>query len=205
MLKPDGVVLLFGVQPFTSMVVMSNLPWFRYELIWDRQNVSGFLDANEKPLQCHENIEVFYAKQPTYRPQQRRGKPNHGRRVGSRRAPVSQQLYRGKFYNVAADTSGWKYPRSILPQFPKHPAREKRHPFEKPFALMEYLVRTYSNPGDVVLDNCFGSCPTGEACLRTGRDFIGMELLGKYFRVGVQRIEDVLAELRLQPTLFSRG
>jgi DNA modification methylase len=186
LLKPRGAVVLTASQPFTSMLVMSNPKWFRYEWIWEKTTGTGFLDAKRKPLKCHESACVFYRKQPTYNPQRWQGEPNHstGRNAGRDR---DRSVYRGGYKLYVSDVSGMKYPRSVI-RFGKHSSTERLHKTQKPVALMEYFIRTYTNEGDTVLDNAMGSGTTGLACLNTGRNFIGIEKHEPYFRVAQQRL-----------------
>lgn len=190
--KRNAAVVLFGSQPFTSALVMSNPEWFRYEWVWDKGPGTGFLDAKKKPLKCHENICVFYDGQPTYNPQKWKGNPNHGAKAGGLE---KQGFYNGKFNRVASDMSGDKYPRSIA-HFPKYVPVENLHPSQKPVTLLEYLILTYTNEGDTVLDFTMGSGSTGEACMNTGRGFVGIEKDAEIFGVAHERLVGV------EPRLF---
>lgn len=187
-IKDNGAILLFGQGIFYIDLVNSNRKMFRYDLIWDKELVSGFLNANRMPLRQHEQIAVFYKKLPTYNPQFLKGKPLHGKGFSYKTKEITNNNY-GKF-GVTEDTrkgSTNKYPKSIL-HFPKtHPSKSV-HITEKPVKLLEYLVKTYTNEGDTVLDNCMGSGSTGVACVNTNRNFIGIELEQKYFDIANQRI-----------------
>lgn len=191
-IKPRGAIVLFGSQPFTSALVMSNVKWFRYEWVWKKARASGHLDANRKPLKAHESVCVFYEQQPTYNPQKVPGAPYA---VNGKRA--SHEVY-GQAYRTAVDKEydGWRYPVSVISLSQGANSIERYHPTQKPVALLSYLIRTYTNEGDTVLDFCFGSGTTGVACVETGRSFIGIERDEHYFSVGQQRIETAAATLR---------
>ena len=182
---PKAAVVLHAAQPFTSFLVQSNIAEFRYVWIWEKNVGTGFLDAKKRPLRCHEDVCVFYAGQPIYNPQKWQGAVSHGN--------VTHQLkqldiYHGRVQRRPPDNSGMKYPRSVV-KFAKPAPTRILHPTQKPVALMEYLIRTYTNPGDTVLDNCMGSGTTGVACVNTGRSFIGIEKDPAYFAIAKERIE----------------
>ena len=178
-IKDNGAIALFGSQPFTTALNYSNLKMFRYEWVWIKNNSTGFQLANKRPLKKHETISVFYRKQPTYNPQglQLFGKVNRRKSTGDNWAEMNANEYVQQFTN---------YPTQLL-EFPYD--KDKYHPTQKPVALLEYLIKTYTNEGDVVLDNCMGSGSTGVACVNTGRDFIGIELDENYFNIAKNRIE----------------
>ena len=190
--KEDAAVALCTSQPFTSAAVMSNPKQFRCEWIWDKVNAANFANAKRQPLKQHENVVVFGKKGTRYFPQRTPGKPNHaqGNKAQPRKPTDDLQLIKAR---VADDLSGMKYPKTII-VFPKHSSNARFHPTEKPVALMEYLIKTYTNPGDTVLDNCMGSGTTGVACVRTGRAFIGIEKDPTYFDVAKRRIEAAQSE-----------
>lgn len=174
-----GAIVLTAQAPFDKVLGASNLGWLRYEWIWHKSKATGHLNAKLQPMKNHENVLVFYKELPTYNPQGlvrkavptvRKGGDN-GTNYGKSDKDAIQE-----FEN---------YPRSIL----TIPSEGKTiHPTQKPLALMEYMVRTYTNPGDLVLDNCMGSGTTGVACLNTGRRFIGMEMDEGYFAKAQARI-----------------
>lgn len=173
-----GAIVLTASQPFSSALIMSRVDWFRYAWVWEKSAATGHLNAKRMPMKLHEDVLVFSKKPAPYIPQglvpynkvTRRG--NNGTNFGASGSENFQE-----FTN---------YPRSIL-RFAND--AKPVHPTQKPVALMEYLVRTYSNPGDTVLDNCMGSGTTGVACGNTERHFIGIEQDEKYFSIAVQRIE----------------
>ena len=177
-----GPVVLNAAQPFTSALVMSNLKAFKYQLVWDKVNrYTGFLDAKRRPLRRHEDLCVF--GDGTYNPQMASGAPYVAKRSGK-----SVESYNAYKVQDGINT-GTRYPHSIL-SFPADVKKEMgKHPTQKPVALMEYLIRTYTNPGDTVLDNCMGSGTTGVACVNTGRSFIGIEKDPAYFAIAKERIE----------------
>lgn len=182
-----GAVLLFAQTPFDKVLGASNLRDLRYEWIWEKTNATGHLNAKKMPMKAHENVLVFYRRQPTYNPQITTG---HIRKTAAKwgdGSPVyGRQVLDGKVYD-----STERYPRSVQ-VFASDKQRSKLHPTQKPLALCEYLIRTYSNPGDTVLDNCMGSGTTGLACMNEGRSFIGIESDPVSFataqsRLGLQR------------------
>ena len=169
-IKPNGAIVLTAMQPFTSLLVASNLRRFKYEWIWRKPLGTGFLNAKKQPLRNHESALVFYAKQPTYNPQFTQGKPY----TQTKRNHTPNY---GKIKLTTSESNGKRYPLSVQ-NF--NYDRKKLHPTQKPIALFEYLVRTYTNPGELVLDNCMGSGTTAVACRNTGRDFIGFEMSKEY-------------------------
>lgn len=174
-----GAIVLTASQPFTSALVMSNAGMFKYQWIWDKSQVTGFLNAKKQPLRRHEDVVVFYANQPTYNPQFTEGAAY---KINRKHATPNY----GAQTENSTESDGRRYPTSILgiPQ-----SREKGgHPTQKPVALMEYLIRTYTNEGDTVLDNCMGSGTTGVACANTGRRFIGIEMDDNYYDIAKRRI-----------------
>lgn len=188
--KPNGAILLFAQGLFFVDLVNSNRKMFRYDLVWDKVISTGFLNARRMPLRRHEQIAVFYKKLPQYNPQYFEGPPLHSRGVSFQKKELKNANY-GRFTpgdDVRAGSTT-KFPVSVL-TFPKPHPSVSLHPTEKPVALLEWLIRTYSNVGDTVLDNCMGSGSTGIACLRTGREFIGIEIDDHYFDVAKNRIEN---------------
>lgn len=187
-IKDDGAILLFAQGIFYVDLVNSNRKMFRYDLVWDKVLVSGFLNANRMPLRCHEQIAVFYKKMPTYNPQMRQGTPLHSKGAKYKNKPIKNQNY--GYFDVTNDIRAGKtekYPTSILTFSKPHPSVAK-HPTEKSTDLLEYLIKTYSKEGDTVLDNCMGCGNTGIACIKTGRKFIGIEINQKYFKIAEQNI-----------------
>lgn len=179
--KPSANFVFTAQQPFTWALAASNPSWFRYELIWEKPNGTNPFQAKRMPMKRHENVLVFYRTAGTYNPQMSAGRPYKwsAKRSGSEAGGMA----RGK--DAAIDNRGTRYPTSVL----RFQQERGLHPTQKPVALMEWLVRTYSNPGETVLDCCMGSGTTGVAAIRAGREFIGIELLRKYFDVAQSRIE----------------
>lgn len=195
LVKPNGAVILFGQDKFTMKLMMSNVKNHRYNLVWDKVLSTGFLNANRMPLRSHEDICVFYRKLPTYHPQFHKGKPNHNSKDGVVRATKDTNNNYGAFkpqYNN--DLGDNKHPKSIL-TYPKPHPSVAVHPTEKPVPLLEFLIKSYSDEGQTVLDFTFGSCSTGEAALLTRRKFIGIELDPHFFEVGKQRLHQVASTL----------
>ena len=191
-IKDNGAIILFAQGIFYIDLVNSNRKLFRYDLVWDKYLVSGFLNAKKMPLRQHEQIAVFYKKLPTYNPQFTQGKPLHSKGVSYKNKEHTNQNY-GEFHMTDDSRAGCteKYPTSILSFSKPHPSITK-HRTEKPVALLEYLIKTYTNEGELVLDNCMGSGSTGIACVNTNRNFIGIELDEKYFNIAKERINNVV-------------
>ena len=177
-IKDNGAILLFSQIPFTSILSMSNIKMLRYEWIWKKQQGTGHLNARKMPMKAHENILVFYKKPPTYNPQMRHGKPYICK---SGRCSTNY----GRQHSVVTVNNGGRYPLDVL----DFASEKGLHPTQKPVALFEYLINTYTNPGETVLDNCIGSGTTAIACINTGRNYIGYELDEKYYSIAIQRIE----------------
>lgn len=184
--KRNAAIVLTASQPFTSALVMSNPCEFKYELIWHKERPSAPGVAKFRPLPQHESVLVFGDGRTTYNPQMGRGEPY---RVASTAGGEEHAFgFSGKpFVRV---NNGERFPTSVLPFKTQ---RRNTHPTQKPVALMEYLIRTYTNEGDLVLDNCMGSGTTGVACANTGRRFIGIEQDPKYFLIAAQRIQEAQA------------
>lgn len=182
-IKPRGAIVLTASQPFTSALVMSNPEWFCYDLVWEKGAATGHLNSKRAPMRAHESVLVFCSGQPTYNPQMTHG---HARKTSVKRGDVTQVYGTQDFQPIAYDSTS-RYPRSVQ-FFSSDKQRSKLHPTQKPLALMEWCVRTYSNPGELVLDNAMGSGTTGVACSNTGRRFIGIEKDPVYFATAQQRI-----------------
>jgi len=184
LIKPSGAVTLTGSQPFTTTLIASNLDMFRYCWVWEKDTPTGHLDANRKPMKAHEDVCVFYQRQPTFNPQKWKGQPNHGR---STRDDAFSNIYSGAYKTTAPDQTGMKYPRSVI-RFSKYAPRETLHPTQKPLELMAYLIQTYTNVGDLVLDNTMGSGTTLEAARLLGRRAIGIEIEERYCEIAARRL-----------------
>ena len=188
-LKDNGVVVLFGQGMFTAQVMISNQKWWKYNLIWDKQLTTGFLNAKKMPLRVHEDIMVFYNKTPTYNPQMVDGVPSHSKGTKIFTKEVTNSNY-GNYQPIETEQtqSTKKYPKSILSFQKPHPSKAV-HQTQKPTDLLEWLINTYSNSGETVLDSCMGSGSTGVACVNTDRNFIGIEMDEHYFNVAQDRIK----------------
>lgn len=189
-IKQNGCIALFAQGKFYTELTASNLKMFRYDLIWDKQLPTGFLNANRMPLRTHEKIAIFYKGLPVYHPQFTEGKPLHSKGKSYREKTIVNRNY-GKFHateDVRAGTTE-KYPTSII-RIPKAHPSVAVHPTEKPVALCKWLIETYTDPGDTVLDNCMGAGSTGIACVQSGRGFIGIELCEEYFAIAERRIRE---------------
>lgn len=195
-IKDDGAIVLFSQQPFTSMLVMSNPKMFKYEWIWEKENGTGFLNANHAPLKIHENILVFGkgATSPTkrsvsmtYNPQKTKGKPY-----------TAVQGYSGNNYSPTVGnvtiSDGMRYPTDIL-RFQRD--KNKYHSTQKPVELCQYLIRTYTNSGGVILDNTMGSGSTIVAAIKEKRQYIGIEKDEQYFEIAKERIKNETSQLPL--------
>ena len=189
-IKDNGAIILFGQGLFFIDLVNSNRKLFRYDMVWDKQLTSGFLNANRMPLRVHENIAVFYKKQPTYNPQYVEGKPLHSKGKSYLNKEQKNQNY-GKFKMTDDSRAGstQKHPKSILSFQKPHPSKAQ-HRTEKSIESLEWLIKTYTNENGVVLDNTMGSGTTGIACVNTDRQFIGIEKEKKYYDIAVKRIQD---------------
>ena len=207
-IKDNGAIVLFGQDKFTAETILSNKKIHRYNLIWKKVLSSGFLNANRQPLREHEDIMIFYKKQPIYNPQKVKGNPCHkkGSVVGKMNDAVLQNNNYGDFKCV--ETKGdMKFPTSILEFSKPHPSISL-HPTQKPVELCEWLINTYTNEGEIVLDNCIGSGTTAVAAINTNRNYIGFELDKNYYEIAQNRILgrinkiETLATVSLQKSIF---
>lgn len=189
-IKPNGAVCLFGNEPFSSMLRCSNLKDFKYDWIWVKNKATGHLNSKKQPLRKNELVSVFYSSQPIYNPQ--------GLRLKS--VPTISKGDRGK---KGCGSSGECYGyagKDALQEYENYPTnvisfqvdmKAEYHPTQKPVALLEYLIKTYTNEGETVLDFTMGSGSTGVACLNTSRNFIGIELDQKYYNIAKTRLQEV--------------
>ena len=184
--KPSAAIISTAAQPFTSVLISSNYKDFRYTLVWEKSKATGYLNSKRQPLRAHEDIVVFYRKQPTYNPQMTVGKPyDKGTAVRDTEVYGKQT----KAVHVKNET-GLRYPRSVL-YFVTAESEGKHHPTQKPIDLFRWLIRTYSNEGDVVLDPCMGGGTTVIAAKQENRKYIGIEREEEYFKVCEQRVKEV--------------
>ena len=192
-IKENGAIVLTAAQPFTSALVMSNIKTFKYDWCWKKPRGTGHLNAKKQPLRDKEDILIFYKSQPTYHPQLTKGTPYSALKGGknSKMSEKGNTTY-GKFMNGCEyrnDNDGFRYPKQVI-EFGVV-ERGTVHPTQKPVALFEYLIKTYTNENDLVLDNCIGSGTTAIAALNTGRFFIGIEKDKQYFDIANKRIEEL--------------
>jgi site-specific DNA-methyltransferase (adenine-specific) len=184
-IKPNGAIVLFGSEPFSSALRMSNIKNYRYDLIWNKIRAAGFLNANRMPLKQHENISLFYKKLPTYNPQKYIDKPYDKTKYNGK---DMKENVLGSYVSKSSKNNGERFPKSIL-KFSQNWSRQQQiHPTQKPIALMEYLIKTYTNENETVLDFTMGSGSTGVAAKNLNRNFIGIELDDEYFDIATKRI-----------------
>ena len=192
-IKKEGAIILFGTEPFSSSLRLSNPNWFKYDWIWEKPSGANFLVANYQPLKVHEIISVFgnaptsYSKNKpmVYNPQETKGSP-YKQKSGKQKTEKENSTVRSKIEQVITENNGTRKPRTVI-HFSND--KEKLHPTQKPVALLEYLIKTYTNENEVVLDFTMGSGSTGVACKNLNRDFIGIELDEKYFNIAKERLQ----------------
>jgi len=194
-IKPNGAIVLFGAEPFSSALRMSNIKNYKYDWIWDKKLSGGFAVAKYRPLAINENISVFGRGKITYNPQMLKGKMRVKGRTKNNGIDLSEN-WKG-LKDGYSTKNDFYFPKTII-EISNANRRNKLHPTQKPVSLMEYLIKTYTNEGELVLDNCIGSGTTAIACLNTKRNFIGMEQEQKYFEIANKRI----ADLQSQNVLF---
>jgi len=181
--KKNSPIVMTAAQPFTSMLICSNLGMFKYSWVWEKSSAKGHFNAKKRPMVAHEDVCVFYDNQPTYNPQMTHG---HVRKSATKRKELNSEVYSNNTKTVSYDSTS-RYPRSVQ-IFKQDTQKSSVHPTQKPVALMEYMVRTYTNEGDTVLDIAMGSGTVGIACQNTGRKFIGIENKAKYCGISTQRL-----------------
>ena len=200
-IKDNGAICLFGDGGlFTARLVLSQERLFRYNIVWKKGSfVSDFMNAKRKPLRNHEVISVFYKKSPTFNPQKEKGDaPSHSRGTGTTTQNLTNRACGALQFvsDTEAQHSDMKYPKTVI-DFEK--PKNGFHPTEKPVPLMEWFIKSYTNPGELVLDSCMGSGTTAIACLNTGRDYLGFEIVDKYYDYAMNRIAEwtpTTAEMR---------
>jgi site-specific DNA-methyltransferase (adenine-specific) len=209
-IKESGAILLFGNEPFSSLLRTSNVSKFRYDWYWQKDKAANFLFGNKMPLKIVEIVSVFYEKQPTYNPQKevnpkgpsKRHLSKNPSKITNNVREVMGESWKETPLDKTENYHGANYePDKLLPKQLIYFSREQRgkvHPTQKPVALMEYLIRTYTNEGETVLDNCMGSGTTGVACVNLGRAFVGIEKDEKYFEIAKCRIDDALTRKRAE-------
>lgn len=182
-IKTNGAVCLFGSEPFSSFLRCSNINSYKYDWIWEKNKATQYLNAKRRPLAANEIISIFYKSSPTYNPQFGSGK----KYSNSHKPNDSGECYGGVGYSVATDVTT-RYPRTVIRY--NVDMKAEFHPTQKPVELLEYLIKTYTNEGDTVLDFTMGSGSTGVACLNTNRNFIGIELDNKYYEIAKSRLKE---------------
>ena len=187
-IKDNGAIVLFGSEPFSSQLRLSNINNYKYDWIWEKSKATGFLNAKKQPLRAYETISVFYRKPTIYNPQFHISTPYN---KGMRKEQTTDDVY-GKFNQVVVESTGIRYPRNVIYFKTAESEGKVYHKTQKPIALLEYLIKTYTNEGDLILDNCMGSGSTGVACVNTDRKFIGIELDNTYFEIAKERINKVV-------------
>lgn len=184
-IKENGVIALFGSGMFSADMMTSNRNMWRYNIIWEKTQPTGFLNAKKMPLRTHEDICIFYKKPPIYNPQKTTG---HERKISKAEHKTNcKSTTNYGDHGLTTYDSTERYPRSVW-KFSKDIQKSALHPTQKPIALLECLIKTYTNQGATVLDNCMGSGSTGVACINTDRNFIGIELDKQYFNIAKDRI-----------------
>lgn len=198
-IKPKGVICLFGSQPFSAKLICSKIDWFKYELIWNKNKCGSPGLAKYRPMKTHENILIFSKNSGgTYNPQMEKGDPysrkskNPEGYVGKKNDHKYGLKPRTEFTNT-----GTRYPKSILNISRDFSAQQQVHPTQKPVPVLEWLVKTFSNENEVVLDNCMGSGSCGIACITTNRNFIGIESDHNYYDIAVNRIKSYIPPLEI--------
>ena len=194
--KDNAPIVLFGSEPFSSTLRMSNIKEYKYDIIWEKERPTNIFTIKKQVGKVHENISIFYKKQPTYNPQFEKAiQPtnNNKNKNKSQQSKMNKTEVFGDFVFEISDTydNSKRYPRSII-KVNRGTKSIRFHPTQKPVSLMEYLIKTYTNEGDTVLDFTMGSGTTGVACKRLNRNFIGIEKENKYFNIAKQRIEGEL-------------
>lgn len=184
-IKPNGAIVLFGAEPFSSLLRCSNIKNFKYDWVWEKSKATGFLNSKRQPLRAHEIISVFYSKPPTYTPQMTEGVAYN---KGVRKEQTQNDVY-GSFDQVEVKSDGLRFPRSVQ-YFKTAESEGGFHKTQKPADLLEYLIKTYTQDGETVLDFTFGSCSTGVAALNTNRKFIGIEMDANYYEIACDRMNN---------------
>lgn len=185
-IKDNGVIVLYAQGMFTAKLMLSNEDMWRYNLIWEKDRPTGFLSAKKMPMRSHEDILVFYKNWSCYNPQMVYD-PEHRNHTRGKSTKCTNNCY-GDFGRVDETITDYKYPRSVIKVNKEHLCNDEHHPTQKPVELIEWLVKTYSNEGDLVLDNCMGSGTTAIACMNTNRNYIGFEIMEEYCKIAKQRI-----------------
>ena len=189
LIKTNGAIVLFGSEPFSSALRMSNIKNYKYDWVWNKGRGTDFLNAKRKPLSSYENISIFYKKQPTYNPQFWFSTPYNRGLV--KHSNNTMECYRKTNDIVSKSEDGRRYPLNIININKLSGHKKNFHPTQKPVDLLEYLIKTYTNEGELILDFTMGSGTTGVAALNTNRRFVGIELDEKYFNIAVERLKNI--------------
>lgn len=192
-IKASGAVVLFATEPFASYLRLSNLEWYKYDWVWDKIKGTGFLNAKKQPMRNHELICVFYEGQCTYNPQYTYG---HEKKKVYKSKMLRSEVYQHSTRDTLYESTQ-RYPRSIQ-EFSTDTQKSSLHPTQKPVALCEYLIKTYTNENEVVLDSCIGSGSTCVAAINTGRKYIGIEKEEKYITISRKRIKEAIREKEIR-------
>lgn len=187
-IKPDGVIVLTASQPFTAALIMSNPKLFKYEWIWQKTHPKGHLNAKKQPMRAHESVLVFYKELGTYNPQKTQGHARKVARTSYVKEHTGDSVYGREERNTNYDSTE-RYPLSVQ-VFPNADLTNVLHPTEKPVSLVEYMIRTYTNDGEMVLDNCAGSGTTGIACMNAKRNCMLIEKDQQYYEIAKQRLQN---------------
>lgn len=207
--KPNAAIVLFCIEPFTSALVMSNVKEFREKLTWEKHKPSNIGNAKYMHLKYSEDIIVFAHKKSTYNPQMqprtsdrvRQAQKGNSKQWRTNRKETGEVSFATQYQprDWKSFDADWKYPSNIIkiPAVVSNSKEKCDHPTQKPVAMLEYLIKTYSNEGDTILDNCMGSGSTGVACVNTKRSFIGIELNEEYFKIAEKRIKETRQQLKI--------
>jgi len=187
-IKPNGAIVMTASQPFTTSLIFSNMKMFKYDWCWKKPQGTGHLNAKKMPMRDKEDIVVFYSSQCTYNPQMTEGIPYRDKAGKNHASTTSMTDSYRAYTNFRNDNKGTRYPKQVIEIGVVE--RGGVHPTQKPVALMEYLIKTYTNEGETVLDFTMGSGTTGVACKNLNRDFIGIELDEGYFKIAQKRINE---------------
>jgi site-specific DNA-methyltransferase (adenine-specific) len=191
--KDNAAIVLTASQPFTSKLIVSNIDNFKIEWIWKKTVGSGQLNIRSQPLKMHESVLVFYKNKPTYNEQMTIGKPY---KMNRKAASFADGNY-GKQKDIEVENTGTRHAQSVIEI--SNPRIKNGHPTQKPVELCEYFIKTYSNEGDLILDNCIGSGTTAISCINTNRKYIGIEKDEEYFKIATKRIEELNQKVLIEP------
>lgn len=190
-IKENGAILLFSQSPFDKRLALSNMSLYRYEWIWEKTSATGFLNAKKMLLKAHENILVFYKKLPTYNPI--KTKAHKKISLAKHQTVCKKSSNYGNQLKPIDYSSSERYPRSVL-KFKTDKQKSNLHPNQKPLALIEYLIKTYTNENETILDNCMGSGTTPLAAIKTNRKYIGIEMDTNYYKIAQKRILETIKD-----------